>query len=172
MNRELERLVVAVAEEFFDEERRLAVAAMGRDVAIEMERLKAALVSAIEEFEGRYIPRRPDEYVYLIQVPLPNGPVKIGLTHSSDMRRIVEINAHHPWPLIVRGIRRTLNASILEADLHRRFHAKRLQGEWFQLTEEEILDLIHDENFHWERQPPPIKRNPPNRHDFFRGPLQ
>lgn len=79
-------------------------------------------------------------FVYFISDQL-GGPVKIGTTkHLRE--RTLWLQGGYPHPLHVLGV---LSGDYqLEAEMHRRFAASRLQGEWFQRTPELMEFIRHD----------------------------
>ncbi len=80
-----------------------------------------------------------NDVVYFIQ-PINGGPIKIGW--SSDVkRRLAALNSAHPYELTILG---TIRGSVRdERRLHHRFSSGRLQGEWFEPSEE-LLAFIKD----------------------------
>jgi hypothetical protein len=76
-----------------------------------------------------------NEYVYLLQYP--TGECKIGLT-SSPNSRLSNFQTSCPYHLEFIALIKTHGASSLEHSLHIKFAAKRLRGEWFNLSEEDI----------------------------------
>jgi hypothetical protein len=74
-------------------------------------------------------------FVYLIQSE--HGECKIGKTHDLSARLH---NFHIKLPFrteLIHSIKTDDNIS-LERELHTRFNAKRINGEWFSLTQEDI----------------------------------
>ena len=76
--------------------------------------------------------------VYLIRAE--NGLVKIGKTYNL-IRRFNTLNIGSPLDLEILGCIHVENASEVEQDLHARFAEKRVKGEWFSLSTED-LDII------------------------------
>lgn len=74
-------------------------------------------------------------YVYFAQVqPDHGGPIKIGFTKEHPSSRLKSIQVGCPWPITLRGYAR--GPMSLERQLHRRFEAYRMEGEWFLPSEE------------------------------------
>jgi hypothetical protein len=70
-------------------------------------------------------------YVYVIGV-VGHQAVKIG--YAADPRkRLGDLQVGCPFPLVLLDIFPTDNAREIEAALHSRFSAERMQGEWFDL---------------------------------------
>jgi hypothetical protein len=70
-------------------------------------------------------------YIYVIAVPYAEA-VKIGWTIDVDAR-LSTLQSGSPLPLLVLWQRLVPHAQTVEARLHRRFHTKRVRGEWFDL---------------------------------------
>lgn len=73
-------------------------------------------------------------YVYLMQ---SRDAYKIGKSVAPD-RRLTEISSLIPHPMRLVHTIRTDNMTSLERALHARFADKRLEGEWFALTPDDI----------------------------------
>lgn len=83
--------------------------------------------------EGPAVFALPEErWIYFIQ-GLPRGPIKIGSTHDVK-RRVADLQTGHPWKLRILGVCR--GDIRLELELHERFAASRLHGEWFSPSRE------------------------------------
>jgi hypothetical protein len=67
-------------------------------------------------------------HVYFIQSN--NGPVKIGVAHDVEARA-ASLQTGNPYPLKVLAVIKQ-GGRTLERELHKRFAADRLGGEWFQ----------------------------------------
>lgn len=76
--------------------------------------------------------------VYFLQESY--GLVKIGKAVNAPTR-IAELAALMPYPVTVLLVVPTDNRHQLEAEFHARFAAKRVRGEWFRLTHEDVTDL-------------------------------
>lgn len=75
--------------------------------------------------------------VYVLQAD--DGPdlYKIGVSRNVN-RRLTEIAAHLPWTLSVRLMIESDDPETLERELHHRFAEKRVNGEWFRLTADDL----------------------------------
>ena len=82
---------------------------------------------------------RPISCVYLIHNK-KDGLVKIGQTSDFD-RRFVEIQAGTEDKLEVVHIIKTPIPPAIESSLHKRYAHKRVHGEWFSLTDQDIHDI-------------------------------
>lgn len=91
--------------------------------------------------------RRDQGYVYLIKC----GPrYKIGIT--KDMaRRMDQLRGQSPYPLEVIHSARGHNNAGKEATLHRQYGDLRVHGEWFELTSDQVAEIIEDLN-DWARE--------------------
>jgi len=78
---------------------------------------------------------------YLMKDP-KTGLIKIG--HSiRPKRRRVQLNCSVPGITILKVCDKDI-----EAKLHKAYSKKRVKGEWFRLTEEDIQEIITSYNFH------------------------
>lgn len=77
------------------------------------------------------------QYVYLIQDTSITGYFKIGKTNHPS-RRMNEFGVKLPMDLVIVHIIPCENMSQLESRLHNRFALKRVRGEWFSLSSEDI----------------------------------
>lgn len=73
-------------------------------------------------------------YVYILQ---SGDAFKIGKAIDVD-RRIMQISPIPPYPVKLIHSIRTTNHHALETQLHEYFAAKRLNGEWFKLTDQDV----------------------------------
>ena len=65
--------------------------------------------------------------------------VKIGFS-SNPEERLRTMQAHSPFP--VRILATGEGGSEQEAKIHKYFHEQRIHGEWFDLSEAEVEDLV------------------------------
>ena len=66
-------------------------------------------------------------------------PVKIGYSSSiSPLDRFERFKTYAPYGAEILGFIPTKEAKKLEEILHKRYHDKRLSGEWFEITNEEV----------------------------------
>lgn len=76
-------------------------------------------------------------YVYLVRSPYG---VKIGKSVNVKSRtRLFEVKL--PFPITVEHYAWFEDYSFAERDLHRQYHAKRLEGEWFDLSSADIAAI-------------------------------
>jgi hypothetical protein len=95
------------------------------------------LVSAGPSYEG--------PVVYVIQAGYC-GPVKIGTTSSSRLlKRLAQLQTANADRLHV--LRTYVGGVGLERELHRRFAASRLAGEWFSFSDEIRALVVDPPNF-------------------------
>lgn len=75
-------------------------------------------------------------FVYVIQME-GHDIFKIG--RSNDMtRRMSQFGVQLPFPFVVRFARKVQEPTQIEGVLHECFALKRLNGEWFQLTDRDV----------------------------------
>lgn len=66
---------------------------------------------------------------------------KIGYTDRTTQKRIKELQTGSPSEMRVIQEYESDNAKQIETILHRLHKSKRISGEWFALTNEEVLDF-------------------------------
>lgn len=81
---------------------------------------------------------KPDRDVYFIGAP--NGLVKIGSAFDVHLR-LREIQTMSPVPLKLLGVVRSAGERT-ERHLHRIFHLQRRHGEWFEMSEFEVIGIV------------------------------
>lgn len=79
--------------------------------------------------------RNRSGYVYLIKSP--TGAYKIGRTNNPE-NRMRTFNVKLPFEIEFIALIKTEDMVWLEKDLHDRFAAKRINGEWFSLDENDV----------------------------------
>jgi len=77
-------------------------------------------------------------YVYLIRTPL--GVYKIGKT-KSPQKRIKKLGVQLPFEIDVIHLIRSDNYTKAEAALHDKYKNKRVNGEWFNLSDIDVKDI-------------------------------
>lgn len=82
----------------------------------------------------QYPPETTDGYVYLMQ---SGDAFKIGMSQNPS-ERLRGISPILPYPVNLLCIVKTEDMRSLEVTLHERFADKRLNGEWFALSSEDI----------------------------------
>lgn len=80
--------------------------------------------------------------IYFIQQEISKA-IKIGTTEQDITKRLRTIQTGSSEKLILRGV--THGGEREEQILHIRYKKYRLHGEWFQLSEDVILSLLHQE---------------------------
>lgn len=68
--------------------------------------------------------------------------VKVGMSSSDLDARLTNIQRAIPWQVELIGVSPACNARQLEYQIHIFLADKQVHGEWFDLNEEEIADLI------------------------------
>lgn len=79
--------------------------------------------------------RQKSNFVYLIGAP--NGLIKIGIT-GDVYRRLKVLDTASPVELNLIFSFESDNANIIELELHQIFAIKRIKGEWFNLSTDDI----------------------------------
>ena len=79
--------------------------------------------------------------VYLIEA-VNTGTFKIGITKNDPNSRLKQLSTGNESELVIVSVYRTSNYRKLESWLHRKFSDKRINGEWFTLTESDIDNFI------------------------------
>lgn len=75
------------------------------------------------------------KYVYILEGP--QGSYKIGHTNDPDAR-LHKFEVNLPFPVKFIHVIKCENGRALESYLHRLYAKKRINGEWFELTPEDI----------------------------------
>ena len=93
---------------------------------------------------NEYTPQSQDSkcYVYLIQSG--DGPVKIGVATDPQFRRN-ELQTGNPYPLTIRMLIECATSSgayEVESAFHRAFADARLLGEWFDVSPEQVAEIL------------------------------
>lgn len=84
---------------------------------------------------------RNDEYIYLVRAE--NGLIKIG--YSEDVqRRFNLLNTSSPVALELLWFLKSARARAIEAKLHNLYASKRIRGEWFALTIDDVEQIKRD----------------------------
>lgn len=118
--------------------------------ALEMERAELRRLRVERQFMRLDIPYMQasdltdlptGQYVYLIRDMDVTGLYKIGRT-IKPLERIGRFEVHLPFNVGVVCILPTDNAARLETTLHRRYASKRRNGEWFNLTDDDVLSFL------------------------------
>lgn len=72
------------------------------------------------------------------------SPIKIGYsTNESPLDRFMQFKTYAPYGSEILGFIQTIDAKSLESKLHLKYSQKRLSGEWFEITEEEVENVIN-----------------------------
>jgi hypothetical protein len=69
------------------------------------------------------------------------GAIKVGNTASSIMQRLMTLQSGSAYPLTLVALINTTSHKKLEAEIHKKLTAKRLEGEWFEMTHEEAIQI-------------------------------
>lgn len=67
---------------------------------------------------------------------------KIGMTKNESIKdRLQSIKTYTPFQVDVTTVIKTKNALLLEKEIHKKFDSKRINGEFFELTKNDIIYL-------------------------------
>ena len=77
-------------------------------------------------------------YVYLIQEETDENKYKIGMTNRTLEKRMNSLQTGNPNKLTLISYYESKNPKAIETTLHRLFSSKKVLGEWFDLTEDDI----------------------------------
>lgn len=67
------------------------------------------------------------------------SPVKIGYSENeSPISRFKQFKVYAPYGSEILGFIQAMDAKELESKIHKKFESRKLLGEWFELTEEEV----------------------------------
>ena len=71
-------------------------------------------------------------------------PIKIGYSENeSPINRFKQFKTYAPFGAEIIGFIQTDEAKIIETKLHQKYSSKRLDGEWFLISEEEVQNEIN-----------------------------
>lgn len=79
-------------------------------------------------------------YIYLIKGVFPSKCYKIGLT-KEPKSRISTLGVQLPFPIEVIHLIKTNDMRGLEKALHNKYADKRVNGEWFALTDSDVQEI-------------------------------
>jgi len=79
--------------------------------------------------------------VYLL-ANLDKGHYKIGITSGPVEKRVKQLSTGNSEPIDIIHVFETDFHSKVEKTLHRKFHDKRLEGEWFMLDREDVASFL------------------------------
>lgn len=110
--------------------------ALPKDAAGYIERVRHQLDTLIVENNQRIEKSSSGAgYVYLLRGP--DGTYKIGKTKNPDDRRRT-FNVKLPFRVEYVTLIETNDMTLLESDLHKRFKHKNVDGEWFNLDDDDV----------------------------------
>jgi hypothetical protein len=107
------------------------------------------------------------EYVYLIRDIEATGLYKIGRTAHPKTRIVDQFGVQFPFEIAVLRLIPTSDANLLERMLHKRYRDKRVKGEWFALSDSDVLEILsvgtsvqlyHEEMLPSNNEPKPYNR--------------
>ena len=84
--------------------------------------------------------RSREGFVYIVQ---GDQYFKIGCTNNIK-KRMHALGVKSPFPLQTHIVIPSDNIEFLEQQLHKRFAAKHVRGEWFSLSQEDLVAISHE----------------------------
>jgi len=87
------------------------------------------------------VSRRQSGVVYFLKEP--NGLIKIGMSTRSADDRLAEFQPKLPFETELIHVINCNNPLAVEVSLHAQYGDKRIRGEWFALTAEDLEDIKH-----------------------------
>lgn len=72
------------------------------------------------------------------------GAIKIGSTANSIAQRLSTLQAGSAYPLTLVALIHTTSHKKLEHQLHQAWKHRRMQGEWFELTDQEAVEIANE----------------------------
>ena len=73
------------------------------------------------------------------------SPIKIGYSNcETPNNRVAGMKTMSPYGLEFLGFISSDNAKLLETNLHLKFKRNRLNGEWFDISEEDVKQILKD----------------------------
>lgn len=82
-------------------------------------------------------------YVYLLADNLKEGIYKIGVTRGTIENRIKKLQTGNAGELYMCKYHQTNIPFFIEKHLHLQFNSKKIKNEWFELSDEEVLDFYN-----------------------------
>jgi len=82
-------------------------------------------------------------HVYLLNA-WPTNRYKIGFTKNSVKKRIKQLQTGNPDEITQIQVYDTINYKKVEKWMQRLHRAKKVEGEWFELTDEDILSFLDE----------------------------
>jgi len=80
-------------------------------------------------------------YVYLLNASNTNH-YKIGVTKKDVNKRVKQLQTGNANEIIVINQYESDNYNKLEGWMHRKFSSRRVEGEWFELSDDDVLSFI------------------------------
>ena len=91
----------------------------------------------------RFAIRDTSGFVYFFRFENQDSPIKIGRAKNIDSRK-KQIQTSSPYDIAIIGYIETDDYYELETKIHRDYDSKRINREWFDLTEKEALEIINE----------------------------
>ncbi len=129
-------------DEVIDESRGGGVSAGGEDgLSLDQQGFTPLLPGVATQLTGTKVPIPRQEVVYLLKA----GPYyKIGKAKDLD-QRVKQIKLQLPYPVETLHSIKTDDSMGIESYWHKRFACKRVNGEWFLLTDDDVATFVSRE---------------------------
>lgn len=86
-------------------------------------------------------PAKPPEPAQVYVISAPGHPVKIGIAKDPE-RRLTELQTGSPHRLMIHFTASVSNGRSVERACHMTLSAKRLEGEWFDITPDDAIEVV------------------------------
>lgn len=113
----------------------LFIKSIKHNVSFGLESIRHAVYHTMEK-RGQLKPG----YVYLVRAVTPHNHYKIGLS-KKPIKRISRLDVTLPFPIEITHLIPTDHCFKAEKMLHEKYKEQRLNGEWFELGDQDIEDI-------------------------------
>jgi hypothetical protein len=113
-------------------------AALNQELVIIPSHIRELFENAIHKRVQRLSPQ--PGYIYLVKAIMPGTIYKIGYS-AEPVRRIETLGVKLPFPITPLHLIPTNDTRVAERQLHDQYISKRVNGEWFNLTPEDVSHI-------------------------------
>jgi hypothetical protein len=114
------------------------LAALKQELIIIPDNIRVLFESAIHKRVQRLSPQ--PGYIYLVQAIMPQTLFKIGYS-AQPVKRIESLGVKLPFPIAPLHLIPTNDTRTAERELHDKYASKRVNGEWFNLTPDDVIAI-------------------------------